>query len=211
MEHFILALDLLGTFTFAVAGTIAALRKKLDLFGALFTATLTAVGGGTLRDLLIGQIPPAWMQTEVYLIVILAGTLLALFLRKAIHKIKKPLLFFDAIGIGVFTVIGTQKALAAGLSPVFCALMGFITAVMGGVLRDTFVNEIPLILKKEIYATACFIGGLLYVLLLKLGMGDVLTTVLSMAFVIGIRLLSVRFGLSLPVLHSKAEDSSKQQ
>ena len=194
-------LDLAGTFVFAVSGTHTAMQKRFDLFGALFIGFVTAVGGGTLRDILIGSTPVAWMTNINYFFVIVAAVIFTIFFRNFVQKLRTTLFLFDTIGIGVFTVIGLEKALQIGIPVPMAIMMGVASAVAGGILRDVFTNEIPLIFHKEIYATACFAGGVLFVILNNYSPLPKLINVLStIGVIITIRLLSVKLNWSLPQL-----------
>lgn len=200
MTNLLYILDIAGTLVFAVSGTIAASERKMDPFGAAVIAFVTAVGGGTIRDVLIGSIPVGWMLNLHYLYAISAGILLTFFLKKQIMKLHKTMFLFDAIGIGLFTLLGLQKTLTAGLSPLVAVMMGTVSAVFGGVLRDIFSNRVPLIFRNEIYATACILGGLLFLLLQYLGIDELICTLGSMVFVILLRVLAVRYKWYLPTL-----------
>lgn len=194
-------LDLIGTFVFAISGTLAASNKRLDLFGGFFTGFITAVGGGTIRDLLIGATPVSWLNDMNYLFVIIAGVVFTFILERRIMQWRTTLFLFDSIGIGVFTLIGLEKALQFGLNPFMAIGMGMISAVMGGLLRDTFLNDIPLILRKEIYATACIMGAGLYFLLDISPLMHEWVMVLTVVFIFTVRIISVRYKLSLPWVH----------
>lgn len=196
--NLIYALDLIGTFVFAISGTLAALEKRFDLFGAAVLAFVTAVGGGTIRDLLIGNTPVGWMRDLNYLLVIGLSIPVSFFFRKYIQRLRKTMFFFDTIGIGLFTILGLKTTLGLGLSPVIAIMMGTVSAVFGGVVRDVLSNEVPLIFRKEIYATACIIGGLTYLLMMKLGLPEDAVIFITVLLVIAIRALAVRRGLSLP-------------
>ncbi|MHA7101632.1 trimeric intracellular cation channel family protein [Roseivirga pacifica] len=187
----IYAVDLTGTFVFAVSGWLIASKKELDFFGASVIAFITAVGGGTLRDVLIGSQPVGWMADLNYLVAILAGIVAAIFFKRLFEKLRKTMFLFDSIGIGLFTILGLEKTLSFGLSPVVAIMMGTISAVFGGVLRDTLVNEIPLIFRKEIYATVCLSGGILYWLMGILGVNADLQIILTIIYIISFRILSV--------------------
>ena len=200
LNELIYGVDLAGTFVFAVSGWLLASSKKLDIFGASVIAFVTAVGGGTLRDLLIGSLPVGWAGDLNYLLVIGAGILSGLFFKGIFERLRKTMFLFDSIGIGLFTILGIQKTLDLGLSPVIAVLMGTISAVFGGVLRDTLMNEIPLIFRKEIYATACIIGGAMYLLLTQLMADDDWAVFITVAFIIGLRVLAVKRRWSLPGL-----------
>ncbi|MCL4158827.1 UNVERIFIED_CONTAM: hypothetical protein GTU68_048936, partial [Idotea baltica] len=139
-----------------------AVKNKFDLVGAVIIGLVTAVGGGTLRDILIGETPVGWMKDINYLIVIILAIPLCYFFSGSIQKLRKGIFLFDTIGIALFTILGLQKTLSVGLSPVVAVLMGIVSAVFGGVIRDVLTNEVPLIFRKEIYATACLVGALVY-------------------------------------------------
>ena len=205
-DTIIYILDLLGTFTFAVSGALAASNKDFDLFGILFIGFITAVGGGTTRDVILGLTPVFWIKDISYLIVIIAAVAITLVFSRRVAVLNKPLLFFDAIGIGVFTLIGVEKSTALGIAPIFAVMMGVLTAVMGGVLRDVFVNEIPLIFHKEIYATACFVGGIIYFILIYLDIDKNIVYLATMFIIIALRLSSIYFGWSLPKAGNKRAD-----
>ncbi len=193
-------LDLLGTFVFAISGTATAADKKFDLFGATIIALVTAVGGGTIRDLLIGNTPAGWMKDLNYLTAIGLAVPITYFFKATLLRLRRTLFLFDAIGIGLFTILGLQKTLAAGLSPVVAVLMGTVSAVFGGVVRDILCNEVPLIFRKEIYATACIGGAVLYCLLDGLGLEYHLNVAATVAFIIVVRVMAVRWGWGLPVV-----------
>ena len=196
----IYGLDLAGTFVFAVSGWILASSKKLDLFGASVIAFVTAVGGGTLRDLLIGSQPVGWMLDLNYLLMIGVGILCGLFFKRFFERLRKTMFLFDSIGIGLFTILGIEKTLSLGLSPVIAVLMGTISAVFGGVLRDTLVNEIPLIFRKEIYATVCLSGGVFYLLLHQVMPLNDWPMVFTVVYIIGLRILVVKKKWAFPTL-----------
>ena len=194
----ILLFDYLGTFAFAVSGGLAAAEKKLDLFGALFLGFVTAIGGGTTRDMMIGNTPVSWLQDPVYFYIIVVAVSLTFLFTKTILRFSKALFFFDTIGISVFTIIGIQKGLHAGIHSPLAVMMGILTAVMGGIIRDVLCNEIPLIFHKEIYATACLAGGVLFVLFVFLDVPEPFTALIAAGVIFTIRSLSVRKGWELP-------------
>ena len=199
-SNLIYALDLIGTFVFAISGLLLASSKKLDLFGASVIAFITAVGGGTLRDVLVGSQPVGWMEDLNYLLVIGLGIVFGLFFKRVFEKLRKTMFMFDSIGIGLFTILGIQKTLGLGLSPVIALMMGTISAVFGGVLRDTLVNEIPLIFRKEIYATACLLGGLLYLLLDEFSVHSDWKILITINFIIILRIFAVKKRWSFPTV-----------
>lgn len=194
--------NLFGVVMFAMSGALAAMDKDMykDLFGISFTAFATSVGGGTLRDIILGAHPIAWVADNNYLIAITAGIILMIILRKQLVKIPKILLVFDSAGIAIYTIIGMEKALALNVAPLAAVVMGLFTAVMGGVIRDTLINEIPQIFRKEIYATACIAGALVYLLLKYTSLPDIWSAVISIITIIAFRLTAVKFKWSLPKL-----------
>lgn len=200
----IIVLDIIGTLAFAISGVLTAMNKRLDPFGILIIAFVAAVGGGTLRDILIGA-PVAWMQNLTYVYVIFATTFFTVIFRKRINYIRRSLLLFDTIGIALYTIVGVQKGIEAGFPPIICIALGTMTACFGGVIRDILCNEIPIIFRKEIYATACIIGASVYFLLMETPMPIDLIVVISGSVVMIIRLLAVYFNLSLPNIYTKEE------
>lgn len=192
------ALDLIGTMAFAASGAFAGVRRNLDLLGVLVLGVVTAIGGGTLRDILLGDLPPFCLNNEIYLYLSLAVALAVFFFHRQLRFLRFPLLYFDAIGLGTFVVIGTQKALAANLGALTAILLGTMTATAGGVLRDVLSNQVPLILRKEVYATCCLIGGLLMVILDRLGVQGDFNALLTTTTVLSMRLLAIRHNWSLP-------------
>lgn len=199
LKELLYAIDLTGTFVFAMSGVVTANERRMDIFGASVIGFVTAVGGGTIRDMLIGSTPVGWMVNRDYLIVIGLGILVAMFLHKHITKWHKTMFLFDTVGIGLFTVLGLQKTLSFGLSPSVAVMMGIVSAVFGGVVRDVLVNRIPLIFRKEIYATACLAGAILYAVISPYFPGSLWTVLLSMAVVIAIRVTAVRRKWALPL------------
>ena len=204
----ILLIDILGTIAFAISGVLTALNKRLDPFGILIIAFVTAVGGGTLRDILIDA-PVAWMRNLTYVYVIFASTIFAVVFRKRLNYIRRSLFLFDTIGIALYTIVGVEKGIAAGFSPIICIALGTITACFGGVIRDILCNEIPIIFRKEIYATACIVGASAYFLLLQTPLSADFIVIISGSIVMIIRLLAVYFNLSLPTIYSKKELEEK--
>ncbi len=188
----IYALDLIGTLVFAISGTLTAMTRKFDLFGAAVIGFVTAVGGGTIRDILLGSQPVGWMLDLNYLFVIIVGVILSYLFRTHIQRLRRTMFLFDTIGIGLFTILGVQKTLAFGLSPVIAVMMGTVSAVFGGVVRDTLSNIIPLIFRQEIYAMACVAGGVLYLVLKKTGLPQHWGIALTIGFIIVLRIVAVR-------------------
>lgn len=203
MEKIYFAADILGTVAFAISGVLVAMEKRLDLFGVGIIALVTAIGGGTLRDLLIGSTPVTWMLHPVYVYVILGSVFFAIGFQSRLKYLRTSLFLFDTIGIGLYTMVGIEKGVEAGLEPLICITLGTITASFGGVLRDILCNEIPVIFRKEIYATACIVGGAGYFLLRATPVPEAYAYLSGVALVIGVRLLAVRFHIRLPDIYKK--------
>lgn len=196
-------LDILGTMAFAMSGALTAMNKKMDPFGVLVIAFVTSVGGGTLRDVLIGRTPVGWMRDLNYVYMIVLGFIIALIFRKKLDKLRVSLFLFDTIGLGVFTLIGLEKGIDTGLHPVICIALGTMTACFGGVLRDILCNDIPVIFRKEIYATICIIGGCFFFLLRQWNIPQDVLYLATSGIIITIRLLAVNFKWSMPVIERK--------
>jgi uncharacterized membrane protein YeiH len=194
-------LDILGTISFAISGVLIAMNKRMDVFGVLIIAFVTAVGGGTLRDVLIGNTPVSWMQDMTFAYVIIASTVLAIIFKTKIDYLRKSLFLFDTVGIALYTVVGIEKGINAGLHPIICIALGTMSACFGGVIRDILCNEIPVIFRKEIYATACILGGFVYFLLKLTALDSDLVFIISGSVVIISRTLAVKFKISLPSLY----------
>ena len=193
-------LDLIGTFVFAVSGISTARDKQFDLFGAAVIAFVTAVGGGTLRDVLIGSQPVGWMMDVNYILCIGLAVFAGILLKKPVHNLRHTLFLFDAIGIGLFTILGLEKTLSFGISPVIALMMGVVSAVFGGIIRDLLTNEVPLIFRKEFYATACIVGGGLYLALKQVLPNDDVSIAITVLFIIALRVLAVKKKWGLPIM-----------
>lgn len=192
-------LDLFGIAVFAITGALAAGRKNMDLFGVVVLGLATAMGGGTLRDSILGATPVFWITDSAY---VLVATLAALGTVAAARFVRLPaavLPVADAIGLATFTVIGTQKALSLGVSAEIAVIMGVMTGVAGGMIRDVLCGEVPLVLRREIYATACLFGAIVFAALNSLFPSEALNTWLGIAAVLSLRLAAIRWNLSLPV------------
>lgn len=200
MDHFSFQyyLELLGTLVFAISGALAVKNENRDWIGAGFTGFITAIGGGTLRDVLLGSYPLSWISDIYIVYTIFIGVILTFVFTDFLSKLRKTFLLFDSLGIGLFAILGTEKAILFGVRPEIAILMGMFSAVMGGVLRDTIIQRTPTILQKEIYASACLAGGLIFIFLNYLNMERNLNITLSVSFVITLRLLAVKYKLSLP-------------
>jgi uncharacterized membrane protein YeiH len=192
-------IDLIGVLVFSISGAMAAEDKKIDIFGATFTGFVTAIGGGSLRDVFLNT-RPAWVDDGNYLLAILVGVIIAIITHKSLGKLRRTLFMFDAIGISFFTIVGLQKSLAADSSAIAAVVLGMFSAVMGGVTRDTLMNETPLIFRREIYATACLSGAILFIVLANLGIDENTNAFISASVIFIIRIVSVRYKLSLPLV-----------
>lgn len=200
---FYFTIDILGTIAFAISGVLVAMEKKLDIFGVFIIAFVTAVGGGTLRDILIGNTPVVWLNQPVYVFTILGAVAFAVIFVNHLKYFRKSLFLFDTIGIGLYTMVGIEKGLSADLVPVMCIALGTITASFGGVIRDILCNEIPVIFRKEVYATACILGGASYFLIRLLPIDSAYAYVAAIIVIIVIRLLAVKFHIVLPSIYRK--------
>lgn len=194
----IYVLDILGTFAFAISGALVASDKKFDLFGVIIIAFVTAVGGGMLRDVLIDAHPINWIGDLNYLWTILAAVILTFLFKSKIAPLSKTMFLFDTVGLSVFTLLGLQKGLSFNLHPIVALIMGMISAVFGGVLRDVLTNKVPLIFEKEIYASACLAGGISYLILNHFNLSENLIFIISASVIIIIRGIAVKFKLQLP-------------
>jgi uncharacterized membrane protein YeiH len=193
-------LEYLGVAVFAVSGAIAAGRKSLDLLGVFVIAVVTAIGGGTLRDILLDQHPVFWIETPLYLVVILASAALTVVYTRFQRPPSKALLVADAFGLALFTISGSQIAEQAGLSSIIVVLMGAITGVAGGVLRDVILAEIPIVLRRgNIYATAAIAGVIVYLALQQFGLDRSGAALIGMTTIAILRLAAITWGLMLPV------------
>ena len=195
--------DLIGTFVFGISGVLVGLERKMDVFGMFILAFVTGVGGGTVRDVLIrtttlDPVPVFWMKNLMYVLMIVASVVITLPLKKKfVGHWSYWLMVFDTIGLGVFTIIGLEKTLRFELSPVIAILLGAMTGSFGGVIRDILANKLPAVFHKEIYATACVAGGIVYFLIDGL-MGHNTVVFITILVVIAVRLLSVKYKWELP-------------
>lgn len=192
------SLDLLGTAAFAASGTLAGIRRDMDLLGILVMGMVTATGGGTLRDLLLGDTPPFIFHDETYLYISIIVSLTIVIFHRQLDFLRHPLPYFDAIGLGTFVVIGTSKALDFGIGFLGSVMMGVMTATAGGMIRDILSTRVPLVLQKEVYASACLAGGILLTLLHRTNLPRPWSLLISASVVIILRLLAIRYNWSLP-------------
>jgi len=192
-------LELLGTAFFAISGALVANEKsKADWFGVTFIGFITSIGGGSLRDILLGSYPLAWVHDVNLIYVIIAAIVITSLFFNTLIKLRKTFFIFDTLGIAMFTILGTEKALQFHVNPVIAAIMGMFSAIMGGVMRDVLTNEIPVIFRKEIYATACLAGAICYLLLNSLMLERSTCAFISVLLILVIRVLAVKYQLSLP-------------
>ena len=205
---FLLIVEIIGTLAFAISGIRLAAVKKFDWFGAYIVGLVTAIGGGTIRDLFLST-TPFWMLNYWYLVVTAVALVLVIVFKRYLVRLDHTVFIFDTIGLALFVVIGMQKSLDFGFPIWVAIIMGTITGAFGGVLRDILINEEPLIFRKEVYATACLAGGLSYWLIHKLGGSVVLQQVSCAAIIIIVRILSVIYNWSLPILGNDNKDNSK--
>ncbi len=204
LRTLVLVLDLGGTFAFALSGAMAGIRRKLDLFGVLVLAFAAATFGGITRDLLIGAVPPAALVDWRYLAVALAAGFLTFIWPALIERLGKPVRYLDAMGLALFAVAGTQKALAFGLSPVMAALLGMLTGIGGGVARDVLLSEIPAVMRADLYAVAALAGAAVVVVGHVLGFPIVLTALLGGLVCFLLRVMAIRRGWGLPVARDRS-------
>ncbi|UII23553.1 trimeric intracellular cation channel family protein [Fulvivirga ligni] len=192
-------LEIIGTFVFAISGIRLAAKKEMDIFGVTVIGFVTAVGGGTTRDVLLGSYPVAWVQDINYPIAILLALPFTFIFRKYIVNMRRTFFVFDTVGIALFTISGMQKALNLGIHPGLAITMGMVSAVVGGVIRDILCNEIPLIFRKEIYATACLVGAIVFFLLEHYEVfSQNINYIATIITIIIIRVVAIKFNLSLP-------------
>ncbi|MGY5355392.1 trimeric intracellular cation channel family protein [Wenyingzhuangia sp. IMCC45467] len=200
MNTIIEYINISGSFVFAVSGALIAMKKRLDPFGVLIVAFITAVGGGTLRDILIDR-QIFWLYNTSIIYAVLSGATVAMIFKSNMNFFSKPMFFYDAIGLGLFTITGVQIGLESNLDYSICILLGTVTGVFGGVLRDVVVNRIPVVFKKEIYATASILGGLLYLTLMSFNIPNPYLQIIPILFIILIRLVAVFFNVTLPSIY----------
>ena len=205
---FVDIIEFIGTFAFAISGIRLASAKQFDLFGAFVVGLVTAIGGGTIRDLLL-DVTPFWMSNSIYLIITAIALLWVMIFSKYLVRMDNTFFIFDAIGLALFAVVGIQKTLDAGFPLWVATIMGTFTGAAGGVLRDVFINEIPLIFRKDIYAMACVMGGFAYWVCGRLGCESLVTQITCGVCVFLTRVLAVKFHISLPTL--KGEERHHQK
>jgi uncharacterized membrane protein YeiH len=204
METFVHILDLSGTFVFALSGAIAAVNRRLDIFGILVLSFVAGNFGGIGRDVLIGAIPPAALRDGGYLLVSVVAGLIVFFLYAGIDRLRTPVLLFDAAGLSFFAVAGTQKAIAFGLSPVMSALLGMLTGIGGGMTRDILLTEVPQVLRSDLYAVAALAGASIVVIGDQLDLPYSASALSGGALCFCLRFMAIRHGWHLPIAHLSA-------
>jgi uncharacterized membrane protein YeiH len=202
---FISLIDLLGTFAFAVSGIKLASRQRMDWFGAYIIGLVTAIGGGTVRDVLLDT-DLFWIEDPTYLTTTAVALVTAIIFNKRLFRLGRTLFIFDTIGLGLFTVVGIEKSLEVGLPFWACIGMGAVTGSVGGVIRDILINEVPLLFRQDIYALACIAGGLVYFGLFQLNCSPMVIGLISAFTVIFIRLVAVKYHIHLPTLKTMGEE-----
>lgn len=196
--------DILGTLAFAISGALSAIERRLDPFGILIIAFVTALGGGTLRDVLIGNTPVNWMKNPITILYVFIAVVTAIITRNKIDYLKKSLFLFDTIGLGIFTIVGIEIGIVANLSPAVSVILGMLTGCFGGVIRDMLCGEIPVLFKKEIYATASLIGGVCFVMLQQTVLPSAFVYSITTVVIIVIRILAVLYKITLPTFTFKS-------
>lgn len=192
-------IEFIGTLAFAISGIRLASSKRFDWFGGYVVGLATAIGGGTIRDVMLG-VTPFWMTNSIYIICTAAALLMVIVFKKRLVGLNHTWFIFDTFGLALFTIAGIQKTLYCGLPFWVAIIMGCITGAAGGVMRDVLINEIPLIFRKEIYAMACIVGGLVYQGCTALGVNITVTVISSFIAVVVVRVLAVKYHISLPHL-----------
>jgi uncharacterized membrane protein YeiH len=208
----LLVLDLIGTFVFAVSGAVVGIRQRLDIFGVLVLSFAAASAGGIMRDLLIDSVPPAAIRDWRYMTAaVLAGLLIFIWFprRQRVSRVRNLVLLFDAAGLAVFAVTGTQKALGYGLHPAMAPLLGMLTGIGGGMLRDILVSEIPNVLRSDLYAVAALAGAVVVVIGHQLHLEPVLAAILGAVLCFGLRLVAIRRGWQLPVAQTGPDENEE--
>ncbi|MDR0843632.1 MAG: trimeric intracellular cation channel family protein [Tannerella sp.] len=202
---FVEVIQFIGTVVFAISGIRLAAAKEFDWFGAFVVGFVTAIGGGTIRDVLLG-VTPFWMLDPEYIYSSVIGLIVVLIYSKQLVRLNTPFFIFDTIGLGLFVVVGIEKTIALHFPFWVAVVMGTITGVAGGILRDIFINEIPLLFRKEIYALACVLGGVIYVVCYQVGFNNTACQVVSIFSIIAIRVLAVKYQWGLPKLKLKEKE-----
>ncbi len=192
-----LVIDLIGTAVFALSGGLLAVRRNFDIVGVLVLSVAAGLGGGMLRDVLLGDTPPAALRNEAYLLTALVAALIAFFFHPRVEQLRRSMLLLDALGLGFFAVSGTLRSLSAGLGPVPAILLGVVTGAGGGVIRDLLALEVPLVLRRDVYALAALVGALAFVGVDRVST-QVVAAIVGISLTFALRVLSMRFGWQAP-------------
>jgi uncharacterized membrane protein YeiH len=203
-------LDLIGTFVFALSGAMAGVRRRLDLFGVLVLSFAAATAGGITRDLIIGAVPPAAFRNGLYLGIAMLAGIITFWRSGLIERLQRPVLVFDAAGLGLFAVTGTQKALDFGLEPIMAGLIGMVSGIGGGMVRDIMVARVPTVLRGELYAVAALLGAATVVIFHALAWPALPALVLGSLLCFGLRIAAIGFNLHLPIAHRVATKKAAQ-
>ena len=207
LPDFTFLIEVLGTISFAMSGSFAAMQKRFDPFGVFIIAFVTSVGGGTVRDLLL-DVPVFWMHDLLAVSLIFFTAIFTMIFKLIEKKFHVTLFIFDSLGLGLFTIIGVQKGLNADLHPVIGVVLGTITGCFGGIIRDILLNRIPLIFRKEIYATAAIAGGIVYILLKNFsGLSEEINQILTILLIVSIRTLAVKYHWQMPKFYGNFNDA----
>ena len=207
LPDFTFLIEVLGTISFAMSGSFAAMQKRFDPFGVFIIAFVTSVGGGTVRDLLL-DVPVFWMHDLLAVSLIFFTAIFTMIFKLIERKFQVTLFIFDSLGLGLFTIIGVQKGLNADLHPVIGVVLGTITGCFGGIIRDILLNRIPLIFRKEIYATAAIAGGIVYILLRNFsGLSEEINQILTILLIVSIRTLAVKYHWQMPKFYGVSNDA----
>ena len=215
IETFVQILDLGGTFVFAISGAIAAVNRRLDIFGILVLSFVAGNFGGITRDVFIGAVPPAALTDGRYLLVSVVAGLITFFSYAGLERLRKPVLLFDAVGLAFFAVAGAEKALTFGLSPVMAALLGMLTGIGGGMTRDVLLTEIPHVLRSDLYAVAAVAGAAIVVIGDRLGIPYAASALAGGVLCFGLRFMAITHDWHLPIAHlsarARAVDASNEE
>ena len=194
-------IEILGTAAFSISGVLAAMKKKLDVFGCFTIAFITAVAGVTILDAIIGDFPVTWLRSNTHLIVIFLTAAISIGILKMIKDYGRMLIIFDSVGLAFFTVLGIHKGIEFNFSAGWCIALGTLTACSGGMIRDSVLNQLPHIFHKEIYATACIFGGILYFILLKTTIPEVPVVAICISLIVLVRLIALKYNWSLSAIY----------
>ncbi len=195
---YVQVLEYLGTLVFAISGALTAANKKFDLMGIGIVAFVTALGGGTVRDILIGIEPVSWLSNRWYLLIISLGAAIAFVFQKKLQPLRKAFFVFDATGLAVFSIAGLEIGLQQGIDPMYAVFLGMISGTMGGVIRDVLCQETPLIFREEIYASAALLGAISYLGLSYTSLPTNISTIITIGLVLAIRVVAVKYHIGLP-------------